>query len=114
VYGTFVPLLKNKGPYDRSYPHLSNVEDGQVKNFASTISKILIVFGLIFVFAGLTILLIPMNPENIHLTVNGVPRDATNDDVKNFKLAFFITFTIVGSVFFAFGLWRSKKKETKR
>lgn len=72
------------------------------KSFLQSFSIIGLVFllvGIPFLVVGIVMQVVPINPENMNVYVNGVRQPATEATVSNFRLIFLAVFGILGIIF---------------
>jgi hypothetical protein len=73
--------------------------DAKPKSFLMSLlwaGILLLAMGVIFTGVAAIMQLVPASPETMTVTVNGVSRPATADDVRNFRLAFLLAFGVIG------------------
>ena len=64
----------------------------------------LLLMGLFFSAVGIIVSLLPIGPEDIHSTVNGVAQVSTEETVFFFRMVFLLSFGLIGLALVVIGL----------
>lgn len=73
--------------------------NGKQKSFLQSltwVSVMLLVMGLVFLSVAIILQLVPLQPEDITYSVNGVRRPSTQETVSTFRLIFLLVFGLIG------------------
>ena len=94
--------------------HNNKKQKSFLYNF-SVAGTVLLLLGGIFSSVALVLQFIPISPESVTVSVNGVPQPPTAETLGNFRLIFLLTFGGVGAILMIIGgIFYSRNKRARK